>query len=38
MFGVNTAKSAIQLEYPAIQNVYPVSADTGYGSHLNSIY
>ena len=27
MLGVNTAKRAIQLEYPAIQNVYPVSAD-----------
>ena len=27
MLGVNTAKRAAQLEYPAIQNVYPVSAD-----------
>ena len=27
MLGVNTAKRAVQLEYLAIQNVYPVSAD-----------
>ena len=36
--GKHSKKCGRTLEYPTTQNVYPVSADTGYGSHLNSIY